>query len=117
MNRVDQRTRPGLHVPKPPRTYSGTGIHPGQPAVPKPEPEDTSAVHKIAYYAGLGWLFLMFGTIPELLSYLLHVNTYLLYVFAPPALIGVLLTGAVPRTMKGRAAWFWVFFLGYMVVT
>ena len=67
---------------------------------------------KLAFNAGLGMLFVRVAVVPELLVALLHVNTYLLYVVGPPAILGAVVTGAVGRTYQHRAAWLW---LGFFV--
>ncbi|MCU1330434.1 MAG: O-antigen polymerase [Bryobacterales bacterium] len=81
------------------------------------EPEDTGIVHKVAFYSGLGWLLVLSGMIHELLLYVLHVNTYLLYVFAPVALLGAMLTGAIPRIFSASASRYWLVFVACMTLS
>jgi O-antigen ligase len=66
----------------------------------------------LAFRAGLGMLFVRLAILPEILVALLHVNTYLLYLVGPPAIAGAIVTGAVGRTFRSRAAWMW---LGFFV--
>ena len=54
--------------------------------------------------------------LPELLAYLTHTNTYLLYLVGPPAIGGALLTGAVRRTLRHRSAYYWMAFFVWMLL-
>ena len=80
------------------------------------DPQRQNPFRKIAFYAGLGFLFCRLGVVPELLEYLTRTNFYLLYLFAVPAILGALLTGGVQRTLKSKAAWLWVAFVLWMIL-
>jgi hypothetical protein len=82
-----------------------------------PEPEETGIVHKVAFYSGLGWLLVVSGMVHELLLHVLHVNTYLLYVFAPVAIVGAIVTGAIPRMFSARASRYWLVFVACMALS
>jgi len=73
-------------------------------------------VRKISLYFCLATLFLRLSVLPELIFYLTHVNTYLLYVTAPPAILSALLMGSVRRTFQSRAAYYWLAFFAWMVL-
>ena len=73
-------------------------------------------VRKISIYFCLATLFLRLSVLPELIFYLTHVNTYLLYVTAPPAILSALLMGSVRRTFQSRAAYYWLAFFVWMVL-
>ena len=81
------------------------------------ENDRTNLVRKLAFYFGLGLIFLRFSMIHELLTQLAGINLYPLYVIAPPALFGVLLSGGLRRTFQSRTAWYWTAFLFWMAVT
>lgn len=68
------------------------------------------------FYCALGALFLRISVLPEVIAYLTNVDTYLLYLVAPPALVGVLLMGGVRRTFRSKAAWLWVAFFIWMIL-
>lgn len=67
-------------------------------------------MQRVAFYSALGMLLVKIAVLPELLFSVFHVNTYLLYLVGPPAMVGGLLSGAVGRTMKYRSAWYWLGF-------
>jgi len=83
---------------------------------PLPPSEDSNPLRKLAFYGCLGMILTRWGLLPELLFYLTHTNTYILYLVAPPAFLGVLLTGGIGRTMSHRSAWLWVGFFLWMIV-
>lgn len=60
-------------------------------------------LRKIAFYASLGFLFVRLSAISELLAFYTHINFYLLYLFAPFAILGALTTGGVGRTFRHSA--------------
>src|ERR1035441_10056053 len=59
------------------------------------EVEDTSPLRVMAFKLGLILVFIRFSIIHQLLTSLVHVNFYLLYLFGIPALLGVALAGGV----------------------
>lgn len=58
----------------------------------------------------------MFGTVSEVLTHILHANTYILYLVGPPALLGTIAAGGIPRTLRGKPAIYWCLFSLYMLV-
>jgi O-antigen ligase len=62
-------------------------------------------------------LFVRLAGLPELLASVLHVDTYLLYIVGPPAILGAFVTGGVTRTFKHRAAWAWLGLLIFMLLS
>ncbi|MBZ5676737.1 MAG: O-antigen ligase family protein [Acidobacteriia bacterium] len=73
-------------------------------------------LRKIAFYASLGFLFVRLSAISELLAFYTHINFYLLYLFAPFAILGALTTGGVGRTFRHSAPRYWVAFFGWMIL-
>jgi len=67
-------------------------------------------VHTVTFYMALSFVFIKFCFLQEVLAWVLHVNTYILYIFALPAIVGMLLTGGLRRTMAARPAYYWVAF-------
>src|SRR5690242_6161567 len=67
------------------------------------DPQTSSAVRKIALGFGLALIYVRFAVLPEFLFYFTGVNTYLLYLLAPPAVLGLLFTGGLRRTLRARA--------------
>lgn len=78
--------------------------------------DDSNSARKFAFYSGLGMMFIMFGTVPEVLAYVLHANTYLLYVFGPPALLGAAFAGGIGRTFRNKAAKYFLIFFALMIM-
>lgn len=77
---------------------------------------ETHPVRKISVYFCLATLFLRLSVLPELILYTTHLNTYLLYLAAPPAILSALLMGSVRRTFRSRAAYYWLAFFAWMVL-
>lgn len=87
---------------------------------PRESSQDRSEVQnpfrKIALYAALGLLFLRLTAISELLLSYTGNKFYLLYLFAPLAILGALVTGGVGRTLRSKAAWYWIAYFGWMIL-
>jgi hypothetical protein len=56
------------------------------------------------FVALLGLVLVRFGSLHQLLTHVLHVNLLLLYLFGLPALLGMVLSGGIERTFRGRPA-------------
>lgn len=65
-------------------------------------------------WLALAFVFVRFTLLHELLSYKLGFNSYLLYLLGVPAILALLLSGGVARTLRWRAAWFWLLFLAWL---
>ena len=106
----------------PMRVAEPEGVAATTPKISAPLPDRLVEDHfqnplrRIAFYSGLGMLFLRMGVIPEVMMYLTGTSFYLLYLFGPPAIIGGILTGAVQRTFRYRAAWCWAGFFAWMLL-
>jgi O-antigen ligase len=96
-----------------------------QPGVTPPQPVSATAdlqweaaesnpLRRVMFYAALATIFLRFSMIHEFLASMLNVNLYLLYIVAPPALLGVLATGGIRRTLSRRPAIYWLGFVAWM---
>jgi O-Antigen ligase len=73
-------------------------------------------LRKVALYATLGFLFLRLTAVSEILTYYTHAKFYLLYLFAPLAIFGMLTTGGFGRTFRHNAARYWVAFFVWMLL-
>lgn len=78
---------------------------------------ERDSLRKLAFRAGLGMLFVMIAGLSEILATKLHVNTYLLYFVAPPAILGAVFTGGLGRTLRHRASLMWLGFFGWMLIS
>jgi putative inorganic carbon (hco3(-)) transporter len=89
------------------------------PAAPETQVEATpdNPLRKFAFYSGMAMLLVRIAALPDTLYYIFHVNTYLLYVVGPPALLGAMVTGAIGRTMKQRCAWYWLAFSFWVIIS
>jgi len=88
----------------------------GQTLLSAEDAWETHPIRKISLYFCLAALFLRLSVIPELILYVTHVNTYLLYLVAPPAILSALLMGSVRRTFQSRASYYWVAFFAWMIL-
>jgi len=86
------------------------------PREPFEQSERDNPLRKIAFFAGLGFIFLRLSILSELLIYATHLNFYLLYIFAPPAILGVLATGGIGRTLRSNAGKFWLAYFVWMII-
>lgn len=73
-------------------------------------------VRKFGFLLTLGAIFLRISNVHELLSYSYGVP-YLLYLFAPPALIAGVLSGGFRRVFSAKPAWFWIMFSSWLIMT
>jgi len=88
----------------------------GHAALSAEDAWESHPIRKISLYFCLASLFLRLSVLPELILYVTGVNTYLLYIVAPPAILSALLMGSVRRTFQSRAAYYWVAFFVWMVL-
>lgn len=83
-------------------------------------PAEDPAVHNPARLFGfaalLGLVLVRFSMLHQLLTYVLHVNALLLYLFGVPALLGMVLSGGIQRAFRGRPAIFYTAYALWMVV-
>lgn len=98
------------------RTYN-MASRPPNPPVGLASVHSTSAfednpIRALAFKMGLALVFLRFSLLHQLLTVLLGVNLYLLYVVGVPALVGLVVSGGIQRTFRGRPA---VYLVGFAV--
>lgn len=110
-----QATRPAGNfqpvAPQRPNPYLAPGVKVAQAG------DEHGGFRKLAFRAGLAMLFVRLAVLPELLYSFLQVNTYILYLVGPPAILGALVTGAIGRTYKDRAARVWTAFFLCMILS
>ena len=109
---------PGVTARGPGGVATGTLAPPaaGQAAFSLSDDWETQPIRKISFYFCLAALFLRLSVLPELIAYVTRVNTHLLYLVGPLAIVSTLLMGGVQRTFRARAAWYWLGFFAWMVV-
>jgi O-antigen ligase len=73
--------------------------------------------HRVSLYFALALVFVRFSMIHQLLEYLLHADTYLLYFVAIPVLIAIPATGGFKRAFRFRPARFWTAFAVWLLPT
>lgn len=78
--------------------------------------EVENPARRFAFFCGLAFIFIRFSMIHEMIAATTGVNTYLLYLVGPPALVGFLLAGGWPRTFRQRPALYWLGFVVSMIV-
>lgn len=87
------------------------------PAEANVQYQDNNPFRKLAFNFGMAMVTVIFAALSELSFYISHgTNFYLLYLVTPPAVLGVLICGAIKRTFQHRAAWYWMAFFGWMVI-
>jgi hypothetical protein len=80
------------------------------------DPWETHPFRRLFLFCGLATLFLQLSVLPELLLYTTNKNTYLLYLVAPPAILGALVTGGLRRTFRATPSYLWTAFYLWMIV-
>lgn len=102
------------------RVAAPTGPQPAKIQNPVPrvplDPEESSPLRTISFYFGVALLFTRISVLPELLANVAHTNFYILYLLTPPALAGVFVTSAFRRTLKAKAARYWMAFFVWMII-
>jgi O-antigen ligase len=73
-------------------------------------------MRSFAFKCALVLVFLRFSFLPETILLFTGINTYVLYIFGPPALLGVVASGGLKRTFRYPPARFWLAFIVYMVL-
>ncbi|HVP00731.1 MAG TPA: O-antigen ligase family protein [Bryobacteraceae bacterium] len=76
----------------------------------------SNPARRYTFYLVLVFVFLRVSDIHELLSVTVGFNSYLLLLVGVPAVVGVILTGAIRRTMLSRASRYWLAFFVWMVL-
>jgi len=104
------------HINHLPRVSAGSF----QPVASAPQParieRPSDPAQTFALGLGLVLLFLRTSMLHQLQAGLMGFNLRLLYVFGLPALLGVVLTGGVQRSFRGRTAFYWAGFAIWMAV-
>jgi hypothetical protein len=70
----------------------------------------------VAFYAALGLIFVRYSLLHELLLSITGTNTYILYLFAIPAAVGVVSSGGIRRTFAARQAKYWLAFVAWLLL-
>ena len=73
-------------------------------------------VRSVCFKCALVLVFLRFSFLHETIAFLTGVNPYLLYIFAPLALIGVVVFGGLQRTFRWTSSLFWAGFVAWMAL-
>lgn len=85
---------------------------PAQVLVASSPADQTDVLQTVTFFMGLALVFTKFAMLQEIQTAVMHFNGYLLYIFGIPAILGVLVTGGLQRTMRARTSYYW---LGYAV--
>ena len=73
-------------------------------------------LHALCFGSALVLVFLRFSFLHETFAALTGVNAYLLYIFGPIALIGVIANSGVQRTLRQTPGIFWLGFAVWMIL-
>lgn len=73
--------------------------------------------NKVALYFALALVFVRFSMIHQLLEHWLHTDTYLIYLVAIPAFLGVPAKNGVKRAFRYRPAMYWTAFALWLIPT
>ena len=101
-------------APNPPAAVGGSSARTSGTQIS--EPDENVPFRKPAFWFGLALVFTFFSVLPDLILYRTGVNTYLLYLIGPPAILGALLTGGIRRTFRYRAPFYVLGFFAWMIL-
>lgn len=104
-------------------TAAGAPPTPGPPAISEEEARRAATrwndayniSRRLGFYIALAYVFTRFSLIHELFTYVLGHRPYLVLLLAPPAMLSVLLTGGLRRTLQARPAYYWCAFAVWLV--
>lgn len=71
---------------------------------------------RAAFLLALGVIFVRLSMVHETITFFLGINTRILYLLGPPAILGALLAGAPRRILSWRIGWCWVGFTIWMAL-
>lgn len=87
------------------------------PAVdPQWELDLNNPMRRMGFFFALGLIFVRFSMLNDLLTHVLHVNLYLLYLTTIPALLGFVASGGIRRALNNKALMLWCGFVVWMLV-
>lgn len=89
-----------------------SGSVPGRTA--EPEKPRADSLRRFGLYCTLALIFLRFSFLSELMTYLTGRETYVLYIFGPPALISFLFAGGFRRSFREAGPKLWLAFVVWM---
>jgi O-antigen ligase len=75
-----------------------------------------SPLRIMAAYVAIAFVFVQFSKVHEILSFTMNVRTYLVDLVGIPAIIALLMAGGLPRTLRWRAAKYWLAFVVWMLL-
>lgn len=112
---------PGPSIsPAPVRSQvTAAGVQPASTASPEQIRElnaASSPLRYLAFYFAVAAIFIRFSLIHEALTFTTGFNNRLLYLVIPPALLGVVMSGGLGRTLRARVTYWWIAFVCWMTV-
>lgn len=69
---------------------------------------------RVAFLFGLGFIFVQFSFLHEIIGITLRLRSFLPALFGIPAVIGVILSGGLRRAFSVRSTYWWILFLASM---
>lgn len=122
---MTQKPMPALRGPvfqrtQPPKPVGATG----NPASSlkmvdrnSPEADQMSPIRQAGFFLALIFLFIRLTALHELIADRLGFNTYVLYLFGPPAILCMLLSGGLQRSFRWLPAYLWLGFLLFLYLS
>jgi O-antigen ligase len=94
---------------------------PPQAASPEAAPRQVgfadNIIRKLAFYSMLGFIFVRFTFLHEILGMTLNVRSYLPPLFGIPTVLGLVLSGRLAYVLRHRPVYAWIGFFGCMVLS
>lgn len=104
--------QPGRGGPGAPRLAPA----PAPAADPQWEMDLGNPLRRMGFFFALGLIFVRFSMLNDLLTHVLHVNLYLLYLTTIPALLGFVASGGIRRALHNKPLLLWCGFVVWMLV-
>src|SRR6202790_3058928 len=73
-------------------------------------------LHSVGFKCALVLIFLRFSDLHEIFAFLTHLSTYVLYFFAPIALLAIVFSGGLRRIFREKPPKFWLGFAVWMLL-
>ena len=94
----------------------GRGFPAGGPQRTAPPIHGMHPMRKVLVFSALMLVFCRISMLPEVLSFVYHVPSFIYYLLYSLAIAGMLMTGGLARLSQAGPFWAWMAFLGWMIV-
>lgn len=84
---------------------------------PREDPEVSNPTRRIAFFFALGLIFFRYSLLHEVLASYAGTSAYVLYILAIPALVGLVGSGGIQRSLAAVPIRYWLLFVGWLLLS